>query len=258
MPAGPQRHDGSTTDKWWIAAAHLRHYLEVLLVLKGIKPCVLFLKHTPAHENTFSTIIIDSLVPIMDRLDLWSYGFKISFMCGEWVFYDARSPAMPQINKIFLTHHLDKKEDATGAFPIKENIYCVPHLDVAHALGYPIRSDGFDSGRWINIRDETEMRVLVSMGRPEPICCVQGMIFSCPVGTPEDWTDVLAYYHGCEQAARSVGTGLSLYTASHPEMTAWLEANPGWLAGATKAYVGRSGPRLRAFVEIAKAFENGS
>lgn len=256
IPVGPLRHDDSATDKWWTAAAHLRHYFEFFLVLKGIKPCVLFMKHTPDHETTFSTIIIDSLVPIMDRLDLWSYGFKISFMCGEWVFYDARSPAMPQINKIFLTHPGDKTIDTTGAFPIQENLYRVPHLEVAHALGYPIHSDGVESRRWINIRDVTEMDALVSLGRPEPICCVQGMIFSCPVGSEEEWVDILTYYYRCEQAARSVGTDLVLYTESHPEMTAWLELNPDFLDGPL-AHAGRSGPKLHAFVEIVKLLQDG-
>lgn len=251
VPAGPLRHDESCTDKWWIAAAHLRHYFEFFLVLKGIKPCVLFLKHTPDHETTWSTLFIDCVIPLMDRLDLWSYGFKISFMCGDWVFYDARSPVMPQISKIFLSHHMDKVYDITGAFPIEENTYRVPHLEVAHALGYPIRSGGFDSQRWVNIRDETEMGVLASLAPPEHICCVQGMIFSCPVGNEDEWADVLAYYYRCEQAARSVGTQLALLTENHPEMTAWLERNPGWLAG-PDADLGRSGPKLHAFMEISK------
>lgn len=256
IPAGPLRHDDSSTDKWWAAAAHLRHYFEFFLVLKGIKPCVLFLKHTPDHEKTFTTVVINSLLPIMDRLDLWSYGFKISVMSGDWVFYDARSHAMPQISKIFLTHPADKELDTTGTFNMQKNMFGVPPLESAHALGYPIRSDGFDSQRWINIRDETEMDVLVSMGRPEPICCVQGMIFSCPVGSEEEWMDVLAYYYRCEQAARSVGTDLSFYTQSHPEMTAWLEVNPDFLDG-PQAYAGRSGPKLHAFVEIVEILQNG-
>lgn len=251
IPAGPLRHDDSSTDKWWAASAHLRHYFEFFLVLKGIKPCVLFLKYTPDHEITFTTVVINSLLPIMDRLDLWSYGFKISVMSGDWVFYDARSHAMPQISKIFLTHPADKELDTTGTFNMRENMFGVSPLEAAHALGYPIRSDGFDSQRWITIRDETEMGVLASLAPSEHLCCVQGMSFSCPVGNEDEWAEVLAFYYRCEQAARSVGTQLALLTETHPEMTAWLERNPGWLVG-PDADLGRSGPKLHAFAEVSK------
>lgn len=257
IPAGPLRHDDTTTEKWWDAAAHLRHHLEFLLVLKGIKPCVLFVRNKEDHLPTFSTIIIDYLVPIMDRLDLWSYGFRLSFMCGDWVFYDCRSPLMPQISKVFLTHPFAKQLDTTGAYGEDEKPYCVPDLEVAQALGYPIRSDAYRGGHWIYIRDETEMQVLIRKGRPQPLCCVQGMKFRCPEhGSEADWIKVLVFYHKCETAAGEVGTMLCL-CVQHPEMTAWLERNPGWLTGPA-ANFGRSGPRLRDTSCVLEDKDDGS
>ncbi|KAH8747080.1 hypothetical protein F5883DRAFT_529081 [Diaporthe sp. PMI_573] len=251
VPVGPLRHDDTTTNKWWNGAAHLRHHVEFLLVLKGIKPCVLFSKNKPENTSIFSTVIIDILVPIMNQVGLWSYGFKISFECGEWVFYDARSSLLPQIKRIFLIDYTSKKVDKTGAYPDEdsENRYLVPHLAVAHALGYPIRSEAFSNSFFIKIQDETEMDVLESRGWPYPHCCVYGTGFGSPVGNDADWIKILTYYHTCEKAAQTVGTTLRLHVLSHEKMTAWLELNPGWLVGPAP-WLGISGPRLREISDV--------
>ncbi|KAG8167115.1 hypothetical protein KVR01_002804 [Diaporthe batatas] len=245
VPVGPLRHDDTTTKYWWDGAAHLRHHVEFLLVLKGVKPCVLFSKNKPEHTSVFSSVVMDILIPVMNHMQLWSYGFKISFECLEWVFYDARSPLLPQITKIFLTDHTSKKVDRTGAYPAKDSDkpYLVPHLEVAQALAYPIRSDHFDSDCYVNIQDATEMDVLECMGRPRPHCCVYGMGFGSPVGNEDDWMKILTHYHKCAETARKFGTDLRL-VLKHEKMTAWLTSNPGWLVGPVP-WVGRSGPKLQ-------------
>lgn len=234
----------------------MRHYLEFLFVLEGIKPCVLFLRNRRENCPIFSTLVIDSLVPIMNRLDLWSYGFRLGFQSGEWVFYDGRSPASAQIHKLFLTDPVVRNQDDTGAYPNKENMYGVPNLEAAHALGYPVRSDGYGSARWIIMRDATELGVLVeTCGWPEPYCCVQGLSFTCAAGDEMEWTDILVHYHRCEQAAGAVGTELQLYTYTHAEMTAWLAENPGVLEG-PMPFLGVSGPVLHQFMEDLYARES--
>lgn len=233
----------------------MRHYLEILLVLKGIKPCMLFVKYSLDNVSIFSTIVIDCLVPIMDRLNLWSYGFRISMQADDWVFYDARSPAMPMIDKIFLTHRSVKAMDRI-TYP-EETQLGAPEHEIAMALGYPIAFSNPQNGNSIHIRDATEMEVLVSSGWPPPQCCVQGTIFNCPsrAGGDHAWANaldffkVLSYYHRCEQAARSVGTELQLYTGFHPEMTGWLADNPGALDGPAD-FLGRSGPNLNLIMEL--------
>ncbi|KAL1866704.1 hypothetical protein Daus18300_006648 [Diaporthe australafricana] len=251
VPAGPRRDDDTTSEKWWIGAAHMRHYLEFLFVLEGLKPCVLFLRNRLENCPIFSTIVIDTLVPIMNRLDLWSYGFRLGFQSGEWVFYDGRSPAAVQVNKLFLTDPLVRYADNTGAYPEKDKQYGVPNLEAAHALGYPVHSDGFGSDRWIIIRDATELDVLVEdLGWPAPYSPVQGLSYTCAAGDDQEWTNILVHYFQCEQAAAEVGTGLQLFTFTHTEITAWLEENPGILEGPTDMpFLGVSGPKLHQFME---------
>lgn len=240
--------------EWWVGAAHLRHYLELLLVLKGLKPCVLFAKFTPDNVSIFSTVVIDCLVPIMDRLDLWSYGYSISIMANEWVFYDTRSPVLPLVNKVFLTHRTTKDLDP-AAYP-EDSVFGAPEQEIAEALGYPITMDDPGSGRTIFVRDATEMSVLVSAGWPEPRCCVQGTNFNCPEGDELVWFKVLEWYYKCEQAARSVGTELQLFTGSHPEMSDWLADTPGMLEGPFH-WLGRSGPKLKPFIDMVEGLSLG-
>lgn len=237
-------------EKWWWAAAHMRHYLEFLFVLKGLKPCV---RHTDRNHPIFSTVVLDSLVPLMDRLDLWSYGFRLGFRDGEWVLYDARSPKRSQVEKIFLTPTFVREMDQTGAFAAKDRTYHVPDLEVAHALGYPIPSDAVATGHvdsWIQIRDVSEMEELERLGRPQPSCCVQGMIYCC-IGAEEageeNWKEVLAHFFRCERVADGMGTELGLFTLKNYGMTAWLQRNPGWLFGRSTG-LGFSGPRLFSFM----------
>lgn len=248
--------DDSTRGKWWMGAAHLRHHLEFLLVLKGIRPCMLFMKYAPQNVTIFSTVVIDCLVPIMDRLNLWSYGFRVSFMSDEWTFYDSRSTMMPQITKVFLTHPTAKDLDPTS-YP-EDHFWGVGDSEIAMALGYPVAFDNALNGGSVHIRDTTEMDVLESRGWTDDPCCVQGMIFNCPQGeamSPEnDPLKVLMFYYRCEQAARSVGTQLQLFTDYHPELTEYLAGMPGFLDG-PEVFLGSSGPALQLLMEAVEIVE---
>lgn len=208
-----------------------------------------FSKYAQKNVTVFSTVVIDCLVPIMDRLGLWSYGFGISFMAGDWVFYDARSRRMPLVKKIFLTHQTTKELNPK-AYPVDSDLG-VPQEDIAKALGYPVPYSHPQNGSPVGIRDVTELNVLAAAGWPEPRCCVQGTSFYCPPAGNDHlvFLQVLKCFHGCEQAAREVGTHLELFTGPYPEMTDYLADNPGMLVGPA-VYMGRSGPRLNETMRL--------
>lgn len=228
------RRDGKPGNKFWAGAAHLRHYLEFLLVLKGLKPCVLFLKFAAENGPLFSTVVIDCLVPVMDRFDLWSYGFSISFHTDSWVFYDTRSPKVSLVREVFLTRH-----DGPG----------IPDKVVAEALGYPIHFNNWQSGRFVIIRDATELNVLVSSGWPkEDSCCVQGMSFTCPEGDEAVWREVLDVYHRYMRAAGSLGTELVLFIGDYREMIDWLMEKPHMLEGPVE-FQSHGGPTLNEVMD---------
>lgn len=216
-----------------------------------MKPCVYFSKYTQKNVPVFSTVVIDCLVPIMDRLALWSYGFGISFMAGDWVFYDARSPRMALVTRIFLTHPTTK-ELYPDRYPVDSDLG-VPEEDIAAALGYPVPySHHHESGSPVGILDATELGALAAAGWPGPErCCVQGTSFYCPPAPQGDtvFLEVLKCFHGCEQAAREVGTHVELFTRDYPEMTDWLADNPGMIVGPAP-YLGRSGPKLNEVMDL--------
>lgn len=250
--------DDKPDDKFWIGATHLRHHLEFLFVLKGIKPSLLLMKYADDNSPLFSTVMIDCLVPIMDRLDLWSYGFSISFQSGYWVFYDARSPKLPLVKKAFLTHLAVKLSDPV-TYP-EDNLAGIPDSETAQALGYPVPFDDWLSGHFLCFRDATELKTLVSSGLPEGRReCVQGMAFTCPAGDELVWKKVLDLHRQCVEVAKSVGTELVLYTGKHPEMSAWLEENPdildgiSWLGGTPLANDG--GPTLERINDLLKGVD---
>lgn len=216
--------------KFYMGAALLRHHLEFLLVLKGVKPCVLFGKCSASNFPLFATVVIDCLVPIMDRLDLWSYGFRISYQSACWVFYDAQSPKMPLISKAFLVHPKVKALDPVTYH--KAGYPGLPDSESGAALGYPVPFDDFQSGLYVTIRDATELDVLATRGWSEDEqCCVQQMAFTSPAGDKSVWKKVLDFYRQCYEAAKSVGTELVLGTDENPEIIAYLQENPGQLAG---------------------------
>lgn len=57
--------------------AHLRHHLQVLLVLKGIQPCVPFVSPKETGTGVMDAMVLRCLMPIMEQLDLESYGFRL-------------------------------------------------------------------------------------------------------------------------------------------------------------------------------------
>ncbi|KAG8156950.1 hypothetical protein KVR01_013172 [Diaporthe batatas] len=206
------RSDNCPEGQFWAGAAHLRHHIEILLTLKGVKPCVMFYRFVGGNKRLFSSVVIDCLVPIMNRFDLWSYGFRISFKSGCWVFYDARFQKMPLITKVFLTHETVMQADPDTYDP--QYYPGVPDSLCAEVLGYPVPFEDFQKGYSVIFRDTTEMEVLATRGWPEDErCCVQAMHFTCPEGPNREgnsWNTVNEFFLRCRAAARTVGTDLCL------------------------------------------------
>lgn len=57
--------------------AHLRHHLQVLLVLLGVKPCVPFVSPKGTGTAVMGEMVLRCLVPLMEQFDLESYGFRL-------------------------------------------------------------------------------------------------------------------------------------------------------------------------------------
>lgn len=57
--------------------AHLRAHMKVLLALKGIQPCVPFVSPKATGTVVMNEMVLRCLVPVMEQLDLESYGFKL-------------------------------------------------------------------------------------------------------------------------------------------------------------------------------------
>lgn len=57
--------------------AHLRYHLQVLLALKGIVPCVPFVSPKETGTDVMNAMVLRCLVPVMEQLDLESYGFRL-------------------------------------------------------------------------------------------------------------------------------------------------------------------------------------
>lgn len=57
--------------------AHMRHHLQVLLLLKGIQPCVMFVSPKETGTVVQNQMIFRCLLPVMEELELESYGFRL-------------------------------------------------------------------------------------------------------------------------------------------------------------------------------------
>lgn len=56
---------------------HVRHHFVVLLVLLGVRPCHPFVCPRAEGIATMGEMVLRCLVPLMEKFDLESYGFKL-------------------------------------------------------------------------------------------------------------------------------------------------------------------------------------
>ncbi|KAJ0124790.1 hypothetical protein J7T55_006131 [Diaporthe amygdali] len=201
------------------AVAHLRHHVELLLTLKGMKPCVPFVSPKPTGIATMDSMVLRCLVPLMEQFDLESYGFKLYYIAtnirtttqqfrgfkGSWVFADLRSVAWPLVRDIFVTP--------------RDPVHRLPESLLCRAMGMPVHND-----RLINrvvIKDHTEYELLQS-AFDQDTCQVGVVDIFCDDGNKEDWLVIIRYFKRCQLVALELGTALIIDVGEHPMMEQWL------------------------------------
>ncbi|KAF2682934.1 hypothetical protein K458DRAFT_48335 [Lentithecium fluviatile CBS 122367] len=195
---------------WW-PAAHCRFYFKFLLVLKELKPCVLFAHYELEGVQACAQLVERCLNPILQTYDLEEYGFvlrKIEHAVptevhrgfeGGWIFADTRSPKWPLVQSVFLTPHPGERQ--------KE-------FDVAHALGYPVLRPGNEGT--MRLKDVTEAEALRrATGKGKAICCVEVLEYFSRGGY-EDCRAILRYNALATRAGREVGTIIEIAENDHP------------------------------------------
>ncbi|TVY52024.1 hypothetical protein LCER1_G004708 [Lachnellula cervina] len=210
-PQSEKVSNGYTSDSTY-AACHMRHYVEVLLSLQGIKPCTLF-AHATA-QDIFTEMIQVCLKPVIKKYQLARYGFHLQQIThpmpttahqgfqDAWVFADTRSPLWPEVKQVFLTPNKGKADEDR----------------VGKALGYPIdRAVGIASSRSSFCAvDMTEMHDMKSSIH------ITGYEFF--TGTGEDHlADILMHFDRCRRAARDVGTKLEMDLSNNKKLRALCE-----------------------------------
>jgi hypothetical protein len=206
-------------------------YMEILLTLKGIKPCTLFWTPVPASVAIYARLVEQHLIPLIDEQRLRDYGFVLRKInhpvatethCGfqkVYILADTRSEHWPLVQDVFILPHPGQKPDDTR---------------IGKALGYPVpqcnqtksRHDEYiiDSLRSdivgqtnrtgiIKYKDETEKKKLRwttgSDRMGDKVCAIEAFTYRAPVGLC-DGGAVRAHFEACERAARSVGRALGL------------------------------------------------
>lgn len=74
--------------------AHLRYHVQVLLALKGVQPCVPFVSPKDTGILVMNEMVLRCLVPVMEELDLESYGFRL--LCRSLPFRILPNPVSNQ------------------------------------------------------------------------------------------------------------------------------------------------------------------
>ncbi|XXH02114.1 hypothetical protein Hte_008482 [Hypoxylon texense] len=193
----------------WFAASQLRHYFEILLTLKGMKPCTLVTMNN--GEEVMNGMVLQCLAPMMERFDLESYGFTLRYLAhdvlteqplhpgfkGGWIFANKQSEKWSKVEDIFLLPHPGRRN--------RENA-------VGSALGYPLP----DGGMTVLLIDDTETSQLEQI-TGEDVDEVIGMEFFC-VGGGGHMKLLHQYYAQCEQAAKDVGRFVRHLGAAHVEL----------------------------------------
>ncbi|KAK7707141.1 hypothetical protein SLS64_007351 [Diaporthe eres] len=200
--------------------AHLRYHFQVLLALKGIVPCVPFVSPKETGTDVMNAMVLRCLVPVMEQLDLESYGFRLLYIAsdvltstirfrgfkGSWVLADTQSAAWNLIREIFTP--LPPRDPARR---IPEKVMCV-------ALGFPVYTNNIINE--VVIRDRTEYELLQD-SFDQDTCRVCAMKIFCDNGSVEDWQAIRSYYMVCRDIALELGTVLDLDLGDHPMMAQW-------------------------------------
>jgi hypothetical protein len=201
--------DGRIPDSMY-SASHQRHHIEVLLVLKEIKPCALIV-HGMA-QDIFTEMVEKCLKPVIEKHQLEKYGFHlqqilhampttthVGFQNG-WIFADTRSPLWPEVKYLFLTANTEKAEEKR----------------IGVALGYPA-PHGTAKVSAVDCTEMNDMRK--ATGRD--VCCVTAFNFTCDPSSTH-YRHILVHYHRCQSALKDVGTNIKLDLGEHRGLAKWM------------------------------------
>ncbi|KAI2627723.1 hypothetical protein GGR54DRAFT_590223 [Hypoxylon sp. NC1633] len=204
----------------WYAASQLRHYFEVLLTLKGKKPCTLMTMNG-GRENAamINGIMFQCLAPMMEQFELESFGFTLHYLAhdvlteqvlhpgfkGAWIFADTQAEKWSQVEDIFLLPHPGRRnpDDAIGA-----------------ALAYPV--PGGDAT--VLYIDSTETSELKRITGDDKVDGVIGMEFFCIEGPlmQARLSTLVEHFYDCSKIAHNVGMELKMNAKEHPLLERFL------------------------------------
>jgi hypothetical protein len=206
-------------DRPWFAAAHMRSHIEILMTLKGFKPCTLFAFYGDEGILVFERLVRTCLLPLMTQYRLDQYGFILqkidhdvpttvhSGFRNGWIFGDTRSGLWSLAEDVFLTPHPG----------------CVrSEADIGLALGYPVQGAGRKHTDTIWYEDATEQEAL-KQATGEDVCCVNGFEFWAQ---DEKETCDMITVHFCiaQGIAKSAGHALKVDFGHHPSAGKNFEA----------------------------------
>ncbi|KUI67466.1 hypothetical protein VM1G_03111 [Cytospora mali] len=203
--------------------SHVRHYMEVLFVLKGLKPCTLFFlhHHDDSAARILTGVVVRCLAPALERFGIESYGFRLHYIAtdiltmyqhnykGAWVLVDTGSSKWPLVRDVFFKAEPER---------------LVPEQIICSALGYPVKVRP-NMERQVQFKDEDEWKVLRGVLGEGKVCCVDGTEFSCSDGNPTEWQDIMHFFDKCRDVALEVGTQLQICADLHPALRAWGKEN---------------------------------
>ncbi|KAH7391619.1 hypothetical protein BKA64DRAFT_725179 [Cadophora sp. MPI-SDFR-AT-0126] len=210
-------------DRPLMIACQQRHHVEILLTLKGIKPCTAIFH--PYATEIYTRLVTDVFKPIIKKYKLKSYGFELRqiehatmidmgrpqpnmFWRGGWIFGDVLSPLWRDIQSIFFT-------------PTETHIAGAEHDTyqdkLCKILGYPVpgypRQTNMNQLRYM---DETECAELArSSGKNEDEIGVIGFEYEDDDGDQARWTKCLIHFESCQRAMKSVGSRLEIDLRGH-------------------------------------------
>ncbi len=224
-------------------ASHMRHHVEFLLTLKGIKPCMII--YHGRDTVVFTRLVHQVLKPLVDKYNLEEYGFTLrqvpnltlmemgrpqpdKFFKDGWLFADTLALSSNSWTPTSVTGN-------TSLWPEMQNVFLasttilVTHQEfneyqnlIGKLLGYPVRLPRKSDENEILYMDETERHALIRETGDENICCVPGFQYFDDKGTESTWRGCLVHYLRCIEVMKGVGSDLILDAEEHEPLRAFI------------------------------------
>lgn len=213
------------------AASQLRHYVEILLTLKGITPSTLIGHSTEKGSAIFTRMVESCFKPVFKKYKLSHYGFslipfdhKISMggnqrMMGGYVFADLRSEKWNLVEFFLLStaeiRAIVEPANYGPGSPYQEGI--------ANSVGYPLQwPDQFPNKKLgqVSYLEETECKILRE-NTGKDVDCVTGLEFYHDFSDKTLLHEVYIHFESCRTAAALIGLDLKLEFEEDIAVHAW-------------------------------------